>query len=92
MNKVQSAIAIATENIASEIGKSRIKQSEIAKKTGVSANTISKIKMDIEGTSNPKVEILLAIWIVGLGKSADDLFKKEGASSYDKSFVSDGIA
>jgi len=76
MNKVQSAIAIATENIASEIGKSRIKQSEIAKKTGVSANTISKIKMDIEGTSNPQVEILLAIWIVGLGKSADDLFKR----------------
>lgn len=76
MNIVNDLVAIATSNIASEMGRQRIKANEISKFTGISPATISKVYNDISGKSNPQIETLLSIWVVALKKDATDLFKE----------------
>ncbi|MBO0477926.1 hypothetical protein DOK76_12705 [Vagococcus sp. DIV0080] len=75
MSKVNDLVAIATSNIASEMGAQRIKAKEISKLTGLSASTISHVYNDISGHSNPQIETLLSIWVIALKKEATDLFK-----------------
>lgn len=76
MSKVNDLVAIATSNIASEMGRQRIKATEISDITGISKATISTVYNDISGKSNPKIETLLSIWIVALKKDAAELFKE----------------
>lgn len=76
MSEINDLVAIATSNIASEMGAQRVKAKEISKLTGVSPATISKVYNDVSGKSNPQIETLLSIWIVALKKDATELFKE----------------
>jgi len=71
-------MSVATENIAMEVARKRITKKKIAEKCGLSANTVSSISNDIEGKNGTMVQNLLAIWIIGLDKPAEELFVRRG--------------
>jgi len=78
MNKISLAMSVATENIAMEVARKRITKKKIAEKCGLSVNTVSSISNDIEGKNGTMVQNLLAIWIIGLDKPAEELFVRRG--------------
>ena len=78
MNDISLAMSVATENIAMEVARKRITKKKIAEKCGLSVNTVSSISNDIEGKNGTMVQNLLAIWIIGLDKPAEELFVRRG--------------
>lgn len=78
MNKISLAMSVATENIAMEVARKRITKKKIAEKCGLSVNTVSSISNDIEGKNGTMVQNLLAIWVIGLDKPAEELFLRRG--------------